>query len=204
MIVAADVDDDFDTCVILILLTCLFDDAIDVGPERLCVDVLHTLNLGSMQKFAQELVWVMFLSSVWCDIRNKTQDEWLDISVIALRADLDIYEGNAARANPEHKPTKVQKLTSTHFGKPSSRTFKVKAAETKVCFYFLHHKIQSVSGRLSQGALWLEAANSLEALLRCMERFPWKLSPQQVKDRVWSYSRNSGAAPHPCSIRQLC
>ena len=160
----------------------IFDPDLDITLFRMIVDSLHALNLGTLKHFSQELVWIMLWCNVWVARRGKTQDEWMELATHGLRADLSKFEDQCMKDNPSHKHTTVQKLTADHFGTPAARTLRLKAAETKVFFYFLYSKLQSVSGQLHQGTVWLGAANNMEKLLRMLETLPWKMSAQQQQD----------------------
>ena len=114
----------------------LFDALLGVTPDSLVVDSLHALNLGTLNRFAQELVWLMFWCHVWTNRRGRVQQDWIDLSVQGLRSELIIWEDEQQRAQPLHKRTKIQKLSSANFGVPSARNLKLKAAETNVFFLF--------------------------------------------------------------------
>ena len=109
----------------------LFDATIGITPRIMTADLLHAYNLGCLMIFCRELVWQMFWDSVWCDRRNRVQAEWVELSVIGLRAELVLWEREYARCHPEHKHTQIQKLEPGHFGLPSRRCLNIKAAETK-------------------------------------------------------------------------
>ena len=160
----------------------LYDATIGVTPKIMATDQLHALNLGVLLKFSRELTWAMFWNGVWCTRAGKTQEEHLDLNVISLRSELTAWEVRYERDHPLHKSTRIQKLTKDHFGTVAQRCLKIKAAESKYYFYFLHFKIQTVSHVLNQGPFWLLAANSMCALLRAIERMPWNLSAGQVQD----------------------
>ena len=49
----------------------LFGEALGVTPDILVVDSLHALNLGTLKRFAQELVWQMFWNQVWIERRGR-------------------------------------------------------------------------------------------------------------------------------------
>ena len=151
----------------------------------MATDMLHALNLGTLAKYAKELLWIMLWCSVWCRRSAHTQVEWIDLSLIGLRAELGEWERKYNKEHPDHKATNIQKITAGHIGLPRSRVLKLKAAETKAFFYFLHWKVQSVSRQLNQGELWLQSADALEALLRVMtDSRDWKPSPTQLRDRA--------------------
>ena len=78
--------------------------------------------------------------------------------------------------------TEIQKITSAHVGVPTNRLLKLKAAETKYFFWFLHNRLKSVWPKLDQGRLWLQAANHMFDLLQALASMPWKLSLAQEQD----------------------
>ena len=126
---------------------------------------------------------MMFWSSVFCDIRGKTQAEWLHQGVVLLRAELTVWE-RAYQATTKHKVTQIQKLLLAHFGGQSNRTLKLKAAENKYFFYCLHYKLESASAvnKVPQGQLWKVAADSLETFLRILEVSPWNMSTANIQE----------------------
>ena len=114
----------------------MFDAVIGIGLHCMTIDLLHAYNLGCLLIFCRELVWQMLWDSVWCGRTGRVQSEWIEVSVIGLRADLALWERNYGRDHPKHKPTRIQKLAAAHFGLPSRRTLNIKAAETKYFFMF--------------------------------------------------------------------
>ena len=96
------------------------------------VDQLHGLNMGTLNRFSQELCWQIFWDGVWISRRGLTQTEWIDSSVQGLRADLNIWMDKQERDNPSHQSTRIQELKPESFGRPGARVLKLKAAETKV------------------------------------------------------------------------
>ena len=107
----------------------LFNRRTGVTPFLLAPDQLHALNLGALQRFSQELVWIMMRSSVWVSRQGLDQKSWVERCCIALRADLNGWETKFNRQHPLHKPTTVQKITPAHLGTPNRRLLKLKAAE---------------------------------------------------------------------------
>ena len=112
------------------------------------------------------------------------QQEWIDLSVSGLRAELIIWEDGQERARPLHKSTKIQKLSSANFGVPASRDLKLKAAEKNYFKNFLHSKLEQVWDQLHQGDIWLAAAVAMETVLRAMERMPWHLDAAGAQDHI--------------------
>ena len=58
-----------------------------VTPFILVIDQLHTLNMGVLQRFCQELTRIMFICGVWCGRAGRQQQEWLDLSLVGLRSE---------------------------------------------------------------------------------------------------------------------
>ena len=146
------------------------------------MDLLHALNLGTLQHFSRELVWQMFWNNIWIVRRGRIQQDLVDLSVQGLRAELAVWEDEHRRARPDHKQTQIQKLTAAHVGVPSTRVLKLKATENKYLFYFLLSKLRAVAHLLHKGDVWLEAAVAMNTLLRAMERMPWNLDAAGVQD----------------------
>ena len=94
------------------------------------------------------------------------------------------WEDKFNRAHPSHKATKVQPVTTAVVGKPTGRLLKLKAAEMKVCFRFLHSKIEEEWASVHNGQLWLQASRAMHDLLLEIEGQPWKLSDEQVQEKT--------------------
>ena len=161
----------------------LFDQSTGVTPELMAADQLHALNMGALQRFSAELLWTIIWANVW-GARKAVDDQssWLDQCLIAMRAALTAWEGRFHDDSPVYKATKVQKMGPGHIGKPTSRCLKLKAAETKMLFLFLHDQVQSVWGRLHMGRVWLSAADNMYGLSAAISSMPWKLSRPQYED----------------------
>ena len=161
----------------------LFNNRTGVTPLLIAPDQLHALNLGSLQRFSQELLWAMMFSSVWVGKEALDQKSWVERCLIPLRADLRRWEDEFNRDHPSHKPTKVQPITPGLVGRPTNRLLKLKAAEMKVCFRFLHSKILEEWASVHNGQLWLQASRAMHDLLLEIEGQPWKLSDEQVQEK---------------------
>ena len=121
-------------------------------------------------------------SSIWAERRGRDQDTWVALSLTPLGAELAAWEKRTNKANPAHKPTTVQSITPALIGKPTCRTLKLKAAETKTFFFYLQWKLEQVSSRLAQGPLWLQSTQAMSLLLQTMPKLPWKLSTSQEQE----------------------
>ena len=56
----------------------LFKKQTGVTPFLIAPDQLHALNLGALQRFSQELVWIMMQSSVWVSKQGLDQKSWVE------------------------------------------------------------------------------------------------------------------------------
>ena len=99
------------------------------------VDSLHANNLGTMKKFATELVWQLIYNDRFAKQSGATQEDWIERSCQSLRSQLNVFEAIQAKDNPKHKATKVQMIDGSVIGIPSSRSLKLKAAETKAFLF---------------------------------------------------------------------
>ena len=162
----------------------LFNKDTGVTPLLMAPDQLHALNLGSLNKFAQELLWTMLWNSVWADRLQQAQGAWLHLSILAIRGEVKEWETAFHMANPLHKQTIIQKLQEGHIGKPTSRCLKLKAAESKYLFLYLLAKLEKVWTQLHRGQLWLQAARAMDDLLKKLSGMPLKPSEVQEQDRM--------------------
>ena len=121
-------------------------------------------------------------SSVWVSRFGIDQKSWVERCCIPLRAELAAWEHKFNKRHPSHKPTIVQPITPATIGKPTSRLLKLKAAEMKYFFLFLHSKLMEVWTEVHDGQLWLQASRAMSDLLMELDGHPWKLSDDQVQD----------------------
>ena len=98
-----------------------------------------------------------------------------------MRRELKLWEARYRRAHPDKKVTVIQDITAGHIGASTSRHLKLKAAETKYFFWFLHETIQRVWRQAHQGKVWLAAADRMAGLLQALAAKPWKLTVAQEK-----------------------
>ena len=160
----------------------IFNAAIGITPFILGVDQLHALNLGALHKFARELMWILMWCSVWGKRAGQVQEAWISDSLIVMRSELKLWEGRYKRAHPTKKVTDVQDITAGHIGTPTCRYLKLKAAETKYFFWFLHETLPRVWRKVHQGKVWLAAADRMAGLLQVLVAKPWKLIVAQEQD----------------------
>ena len=126
----------------------------------------------------------MMLSSVFGSRRGVEQKTFVEECCILVRAQLTAWEYKFNKAHPTHKPTTIQKITSAHIGVPARRLLKLKAAEMKYFFFFLHAKLQEAWTSMHNGQLWLEGSRAMWDLLNELDEQPWKLSDEQVEEHL--------------------
>ena len=160
----------------------LFNRTTGATPELIAPDQLHALNLGPLQRFSQELLWGMLKSSVWVARGGLDQKTFVEQACVPVRAELKAWEYSFNKAHPLHKPTIVQPITPSTIGTPTHRLLKLKAAEMKYFFFFLHSKLQEIWTMVHNGQLWLGASQAMWDLLNELDGQPWKLTEEQVKD----------------------
>ena len=124
----------------------------------------------------------MMTSSVWVQRHSIDQNTFVEQCCIPMREELLAWEYRFNKAHPLHKPTKVQPITSNVIGTPTRRLLKLKAAEMKYFFFFLHSKLQEIWTLVHNGQLWREASQAMWDLLNELDCQPWKLTEEQVKD----------------------
>ena len=66
----------------------LFDASIGVTVERLQIDILHTVYLGSAQDWCARSMWAMMLADIFDVGRGRTRAEQIELSVLQFRARL--------------------------------------------------------------------------------------------------------------------
>ena len=95
---------------------------------------------------------------------------------------MNVFETSQAKQNPEHKATQVQRIDAAVIGSPGFRTLKLKAAETKVFFYFMTSVVPKHVDWIWSGSSWMAAANTLSTLMKRMDRWPLRLPDGQYQE----------------------
>ena len=139
----------------------------------------------------------MLKSSVWVQRGGLDQKTFVEQACIPVRAELTAWELRFNKAHPSHKPTTVQPITPSTIGIPARRTLKLKAAEMKYFFFFLHSKLLENWTMVHNGQLWREASQAMWDLLNELDGQPWKLTEEQVKDYLVSSALLRGMFPAP-------
>ena len=114
----------------------VFNEAIGVTPLLLAADQLHCFNLGALQRFARELMWMLVWSGIWAE-RKGDQRGWIDLALMAMRGGLNAWEKQYAKENPAYKTTRIQKIIAGTIGLPRARALKIEAVETKMFFLLI-------------------------------------------------------------------
>ena len=105
----------------------LLKESLGLAPETcLTVDTLHAINLGVMLVFCRELVWELVRQGFW-GVRS-TQEEQLEVSALAIRADLKSFYKARHRANKTEGLTRIR-----GFGQKKLGTFAAPALKSKKC-----------------------------------------------------------------------
>ena len=128
----------------------LFNRQTGITPFLIAPDQLHALNLGTLQKFSQELLWSMMLSSVFGSRRGVEQKTFVEECCILVRAQLTAWEYKFNKAHPTHKPSTIQQITSAHIWGPRTPTPEAQGCRNEVFFLL----VREASGDLDVSAQW--------------------------------------------------
>ena len=155
----------------------LFSAAIGITPFLILVDLLHAFYLGVLKSFAVELVWELILSNCW---RHRAsfpdQPSFLEASVQLMYCDLINWYTQRAQSHPEEKMTRVSDFSARMIGETTKRKLSLKAAETKMFFFFLADRVQHFRDKLLRGDIWCQACSALCRFIAVMKEEPLRIS----------------------------
>ena len=116
----------------------LFDEVTGVTIDNLCIDALHTLYYGPVQRYASAVIWRVLLSNPW-EIRGRTLDSRLNAGAARLRIDFMDWQTKNSIPHSERIGDWNIRMMGDRRGAIHSRelahpggSLKLKAAETGV------------------------------------------------------------------------
>jgi len=124
-----------------------------VGPDALCIDMLHCVFLGIAQAYLSTVFWRVMVSNPWRI--SATTIESFD-SMACQRLHYDIMDFYASRRRIQHRPegtTELVDLSVSMLGSRTDAIFKAKGAETKSLIPFAIALLDKRGASCSPGAV---------------------------------------------------
>ena len=158
----------------------LFAEGLGLSHSSFCLDVLHTLHLGIMNRYVHGVFMRLFAGDAWrLPATTTTGDARLAMNTARLRADIFEWYVKRAKLYPHEGLTRMQDLTIGM----ASPILKTKGAEAKGLLYFCVDAVEVHQARLQDAALLTAAGSELVKFLAKIDEFPTTLSISQQQDR---------------------
>ena len=147
----------------------LFLAEIGITIDRVQIDMLHTIYLGTAQDLVARCLLALILIDAFGVGRGKTEDETIQLSVLRIRAEMMVWyrEQRAFGVAPDFTP--LEDFQISMVGEKHRPAFKSKAAECKTILPFIVALVKQHAAKLRP-----EIADSLvaagEALLKYISR----------------------------------
>ena len=120
--------------------------------KTLCVDALHTLNLGVYKNWGKLAIWCLLLSGIYAAVGNA--EEHLVVALLVMRNALNVFYNS-----PEGKGyTRIHALAPKMIGTRNDKQLKTKGAETWGILKFLVMQLAVHGARLGHEGRTLHEA----------------------------------------------
>ena len=155
----------------------LWNRAVGFTPTRvICIDVLHSLYLGTLHKFSREALWFMFEIGCW---GRCSSVETYKTAVFSLRSCLF----NWYKTPRGEGLTCLHDLTTKMLGSFGDHKLKSKAMETWGVLLFLCDMLRQHRPLCGQrGAVFLEAGMLLQHYVDLIKAGGYNLEPAALQD----------------------
>ena len=154
----------------------LFDDALGVGYDTLCVDPLHCLFLGAFQEFAAAFLWVLFDANVWGPADGASGEQAIQLALLRLRSDLKAWISAKRRENPHRGLTEICDMTRKMVGARAEPKLALKGGETKTFVMFLCDLVLRFENDIPRGNVWRRALDAVAEHSAIMDDNPRRMT----------------------------
>ena len=137
----------------------LFYPTTHIGLDTICIDVLHTLNLGVVMRYVNRVFWCLLDANPW-GVPEALAHEFLHKKVSRLRVDLFAWYRRRRVSFPAEQLTELNKLTPKMLGKVGGN-IATKGAETKWLLAFCVDELRIFIDELEHGRAYLDGAEAL-------------------------------------------
>ena len=153
-----------------------------IGIDTIMIDQLHAFNLGPMREYCKELIWELILADAWGFGEGRTREDLIDLSVMALFAELQGWYSKWKTDSPDEELTEIEDLQPSMLGTSNARTLHFKAAETKGVLLFLVSGIPDRLSKLERADAWPAAGLALVGMLDIFKSPEATLTVSQIQD----------------------
>jgi hypothetical protein len=169
----------------------IFQRELGITPRILTVDLLHAFYLGVLQRWCRVAVWMVINSGVFG--RVGTQDERIQIAIIALGNMLNHWYKRRHSANPLEKLTRITTFKRGRVGDPGDPQCKTKGAETWGFMLFLLDVMHTHLARLPDNARRvMDAGLALKGLMDLFDAAGPRLTSVEIQ-QAWDFYSRFGA-----------
>ena len=166
----------------------LINPRIGITPTSvLCIDLLHTLFLGPMQRWAHKVSWLLLSAGIWGGVETAAEERHR-VSVLGLRAAIRTFYREERQAR--RRFTQTPNLNIKMFGASWMFKFRFKAMETFTMVKFFVWLLPKYPGRVGPDhADALESGQCLVDYVALLRSQPVNMSAEAHRDMVNIWGR---------------
>jgi len=137
----------------------LFDLPLGISLDTICIDQMHTLNLGVYQAFCLHSLWVLIKANVWRVVSHLgDRDSWA-LSCEHIRGELTAFYKRMNKTYPDL--SEIPHFSISNVGGAQEFPLRAKAAQTKWLMRYVVESLTKHAPRLEHGAKLKEAGDFL-------------------------------------------
>ena len=159
----------------------LFDDALGVSIDTICVDALHCLYLGPAMDWCCAVLWSLIDQNVF-QVPGPL-DQRVQVTVLRIKSDLWGFYKRWQAAHPGQDLTRLEDLTPGMLGSNTARKLATKAMETKQLMPFCLELLQAhgpAIGSTLVGQL-RGIGEAMNAFIAVMAEQPFAMAPESIQ-----------------------
>lgn len=171
--------------------------------DRLCIDHLHTMNLGVYQRWCLHSLWALVDADCWNVGAHFSADEQRQLSCEYIRSELTQYYSELRRSIPGLGITVIPHFSLSTIGGQKRSLLRTKGAETKFLLGFVVQCMERRGGRLEFQNQLVEAGRCLVAYDASVSSMPRRISATdthqllQCMKRFCAIAEVAGISPTP-------
>lgn len=152
--------------------------------ERLCIDHLHTMNLGVYQRWCLHSLWALIRANAWGVRPGCSAKEMHHLSCDYIRGELAEYYTDLRRTNPGIDITQIPLHPLRTIGGDAGKVLRTKGAEAKCLVGYVVRALERRGADVPRRTMLLEAGQCLEAFDKLVSTRPRNLGARVVQEML--------------------
>ena len=163
----------------------LFDLPLGISLDTICIDQMHTLNLGVYQAFCLHSLWVLIKANVWrVGAHLGDRDSWA-LSCEHIRGELTAFYKRMKTTYPDL--SEIPHFSISNVGGAQEFPLRAKAAQTKWLMRYVVESVAKHAPRLEHGAKLKEAGDFLVRYDMLVDSLGRQVSPPVLRNLFRNY-----------------